>query len=178
MIERKGILTPEIIIARNLKAGSEQAKDMLFRKHYDTFYKVAFRILKNKPDAEDVVSESFIRVFNRIHQLKDDAQLISWCTSLIIRLSYNFLRTKRYESDLELFDPAVFEDFAARLDLYLVEKTLGRLPSGYRTVIKLHCLDGLDSMEIGQKLKIEPATVRSQLYKGRKKLRLLLGYEY
>jgi len=178
MIQRKGIITPETIIARNLKAGSDQAKDMLFRKHYDTFYKVAFRILKNKSDAEDIVSEAFIRVFNRIHQLQDDTQLLSWSTSILIKLSYTFLKTKRYDSDLEIYDPGTYENFSAKLDLYLVERTIGRLPDGYRRVMKLYCVDGYTGPEIANKLKIEPATVRSQLYKGRKKLKSLLGYEY
>jgi len=178
MIKCKGLLTPETIMARNLKLDSNQTKDMLFRKHYTTFYKVAFRITKNKADTEDIVSEAFIRIFNRIHQLKDDTQLISWSTSIIIKLSYTLLKARRFDSDLEIYDPGLIENFTAKLDLYLIQKTLSKLPLGYRTVIDLHCIQGFDSTEIGQKLKIEPATVRSQLSKGRKKLKLLLGYEY
>lgn len=165
-------------MARNLKAGSDQAKDMLFRKHYDTLYKTAFRVLKNKPDAEDVVSEAFIRIFNRIHQLQDDTQLIAWSKVITVKLSYTFLKTRRYDSDLEIYDPGTYDNFSARLDLYLVEKTIGRLPAGYKTVMKLYCVDGYTGPEIASRLKISPGTVRSQLAKGRKKLRGFLGYEY
>ena len=177
-MECKGILTPEAIMAKNLKLGSDQAKDMFYRKHYITFYKVAFRILKSKTDAEDLVSEAFIKVFNKIQQLKDDAQLISWSICLLTRMSYTFLKTRRYDGDLEVYDPGMSENLAATLDLHLIQETMNRLPPGYRSVLDLHCIQGFDSIEIGEKLNIRPATVRSQISKGRKKLKSLLGYEY
>jgi len=93
-------------------------------------------------------------------------------------MSYTFLKTRRYDGDLEVYDPGMSENLAAKLDLQLIQETMGRLPLGYRTVIDLHCIQGFDSIEIGQKLKIRPATVRSQISRGRKKLKSLIGYEY
>lgn len=170
--------TPVSIAAENLKRGSEQAKEFIFVNCYKDFLKIATNILKSKEDAEDVVSEVLFKIFNRIHQLKDSDQFLGWCRTMIVRDSYNFIRGRKLDSDLEVYDPEVFQDFSKAFDLYLIKKEIEKLPKGYRDVLKLHCIEGYTGLEVSKMLKINPGTVRSQLYKGRKVLHSKLGFEY
>ncbi len=170
--------TPTYIAVENLKRGSEQAKEFIFTTHYSTFLNTANRILKCKEDAEDVVSESLFKIFNRIHQLKDSDQFLSWCRTMITRDCYTYIHNRKVESDLDLFDIGVFQDFSNSFDAYLVKSLLAKLPEGYRKVLELHCLEGYTGEEVSFMLKIAPGTVRSQLFKGRRLLRMKLGFEY
>jgi RNA polymerase sigma factor (sigma-70 family) len=170
--------TPTHIAAENLKRGSEQAKEFIFINHYQDFLKTASRIVKSKEDAEDVVSESIFKIFNRIHQLKDPAQFLSWCRRIVVRDCYTFIKNRRVDSDLDMFDIKVYDDFTKAFDIYLIKNLITKLPSGYSEVIRLYCVEGYTGSEISKMLGIDPGTVRSQLFKGRKMLQRRLGYEY
>lgn len=171
-------VTPTVIAVENLKRGSEQAKEFIFINYYGDFLRVAVRILKCKEDAEDVISEAFFKIFNRIHQLKDSNQFVSWCRCMIIRDCYNFIRARKLDSDLDLVDITVFDDFSKNFDVYLIKREIQKLPTGYGRVVQLHCVEGYSGAEVSKMLHIEPATVRSQLMKARRMLHKRLGYEY
>ena len=166
------------ISVENLKRGSDQAKEFIFLNYYNDFISIATRILKCKEDAEDLVSESLIKIFNKVHQLNNPEQFAGWCRSIIVRDCYTYIRGRKLESGLELFDKQVIDDFTKAFDIHLVKQELEKLPPGYRTVIDLHCIQGYSGPELSVILKIDPGTVRSQLAKGRKALKKRLGYEY
>lgn len=172
------MMIPAGIVAENLKRGSEQAKEFIFVNYYEGFLRTAHRILKSKEDAEDVVSESLFKIFNRVNQLKDSERFLSWCHTMVARDSYNFLRTRRLDSDLEIYDISFYDDFAKAFDLFLIKKEIENLPAGYKTIMKLHCIEGYTGPEVSKMLKIDPGTVRSQVFKGRKLLKAKLGFEY
>jgi RNA polymerase sigma-70 factor (ECF subfamily) len=167
-----------IITVENLKGGSNQAKEFIFLNYYEHFLQIAIRVLESKEDAEDVLSNSLFKIFNKIQQLKDPQQFLGWCQSMITRDCYNYIRTRKIHSDSEYFDMGVPADFSKIFDIELVKHIIDELPQGYKQVLQLHCIQGYSSVEVAEILNINPGTVRSQLYKARKVLRKKLSYEY
>lgn len=169
---------PIEIVVQNLKQGSDQAKEFIFLNYHSAFLKFAIRFVESREDAEDIISEVLFKIFNRIHQLQDPVQFYSWCCTLIKNDCYNFIKARKIDSDLDLYDPAIFQDFSKSFDLYLTIQAIDKLPPGYKSVVRLHCLEGYNTVEVGSILQIDPGTVRSQLFKARKILRQFVNNEY
>jgi RNA polymerase sigma factor (sigma-70 family) len=169
---------PLIAAVENLRGGSNQAKEFIFLNYYEHFLQIAIRVLKSKEDAEDVVSSSLFKIFNKVQQLKDPQQFLSWCQSMITRDCYNYIRARKVHSGLEYFDTGIPADFSKAFDVTLIRRIIDKLPQGYRQVLQLHCIQGYSSVEVAEMLNIDSGTVRSQLYKARKVLRKKLAYEY
>lgn len=168
----------EALLARRLKQGCVTAKSELYKQYYNQLYLTAYKIVADKFDAEDIVSEAFIKIYNKVHQLKDDAQLIPWCVRVVIRLCYTFTKTKRILSDIQSYEVGKEGKVEFYLDLKIIEKHIKELAPGYRSVLELHCYRQLSTLEVAEELQIEPGTVRSQLFKARATLRKKLKQEY
>lgn len=138
-----------------------------FEKYSDTVYRLAFARLKNKHDADDVLQEVFLRYLRQGAPADSDEHE----KALLIRITVNCSKTllsgnKRRRTE-ELYEsipcPQAPEHNA--LDAAL------RLPVKYRTVIHLHYYCGYAVNEIADILRCKPATVRSQLFRAREKLK-------
>jgi RNA polymerase sigma factor (sigma-70 family) len=165
-------------LAQDLRAGSESAKALLYTNYKDYFYYIAYKYVKNEEDAQDIVSDSFIKIFKYAGQLRDTTYLIAWCGRIVTTLSINHLRVRRYEKDVYTINPGLSTDTHSHMDLEMVKKCVENLAPGYRKVVEMHCLEGLSGKEIAEQLNIHPVTIRSQLHKARKLLSKAMRYEY
>lgn len=165
-------------LVEELRLGSDQAKEFVFKQYYRYFINTAIKIVQSKEDAEDVVSDCMSKIFNRVHQLKDSSQFLSWCRSVITRQCYTYIKDRKVHCNIESYNSGYANNCHKAFDLNLVEKEIEKLSPGYRQILELHCIQGHDGYEVAKMLKIHPGTVRSQLSKARKVLRRRLGYEY
>ncbi len=156
--------------------GDEQAFRTLYRRHTPRLYQFALRVLGgNEPDAEDVVQETWLRAVERLGEFRWEAELGTWLTGIVLNLCRGLFRRhdRRWiamREDLELTTAPRLEH--ERIDL---EAALSRLPPGYRTVVILHDIEGFTHEQIATRLQISANTSKSQLSRGRKMLRSLLG---
>ena len=165
-------------LAQDLRAGSESAKALLYTNYKDYFYYIAYKYVKNEEDAQDIVSDSFIKIFKYVGQLRDTTYFITWCGRIVTTLSINHLRVRKYEKDVYTINPGSSTDTYSHMDLEMVKKCIDNLAPGYRKVVQMHCLEGLSGKEIAEQLNIHPVTIRSQLHKARKLLSKAMRYEY
>ncbi len=147
-----------------------------FEKYADMVYRLAFARMKNSADAEDVLQEVFLRYMRRGKPAESDEHE----RALLIRITVNCsnsLHTSAWRRHTTALDESVSDDreFPENGTLDAVLK----LPVKYRTVIHLFYFEGYAVNEIAALLKTKPSTVKSQLNRGREKLReLLQGVEF
>ena len=168
-------------LARELKAGSESAKALLYTRYKTYFAKLAYRYVNNMDDTDDIVCDSFVRIFRYIGQLKDDNYLVAWCGRVVITTALNHIKKRKYEQyqkDITVLDPGRCNDTHSPMDLQMVIKCIDNLAPGYKKVMEMYCLEGLSGLEIAKELNMQPVTVRSQIYKARKILKKAMRYEY
>jgi RNA polymerase sigma-70 factor (ECF subfamily) len=156
--------------------GDEQAFRMLYRRHTPKLYQFALRVLGgNELDAEDVVQETWLRAVEGFREFRWEAALGTWLTGIALNLCRGLFRRhdRRWiaiREDLELVTAPRQEH-----EIIDLEAALTRLPPGYRTVVVLHDVEGFTHEQIAERLEISANTSKSQLSRGRRMLRSLLG---
>jgi RNA polymerase sigma factor (sigma-70 family) len=163
--------------------GCIKEKGACLKALYDRFsgkmFSVCLRYADNREDAEDMLQDGFIKVFNHIKQYKGLGSLEGWIRRIVINTClHQLMNNKRsaigMSSSLsEHFD---FEDekdwnIINRMSADEIIKLIGELPAGYRSVLNLFAIDGYSHEEIGTMLNITASTSRSQLTKARRMLK-------
>jgi len=158
--------------------GAEEFK-VLYLPYQQKLYRVAYRILENAADAEDIIQEAYIKLWNKRDELSGIGNYGSYCAVLVKNLCLDFLRSdKRYRSELT-DDIALEEDsqpddgMELRNDLEQVEYLIGLLPEQQKKVLILRHYDGYSMEEIEEITGLNGTNIRVLLSRGRKKLREL-----
>jgi len=138
---------------------------------------VAFRIVGNVAEAEDVLQEAFLDAFNKVKDFRQDTTFGLWLKQIVVNRSINLLRKRRLElvdmegeqiENIADDEPEDQEDVQYRAAQ--VKEAIKELPEGYRLVISLYLLEGYDHEEIGQILEISENTSRTQFLRAKRKL--------
>ena len=152
--------------------GDSAAQKQLYELFAGPMLGVCYRYTKSMADAEDVLQEGFVRVFDKLHQFKFEGELRGWIRKIMVNTAINYLKKNtRYQSDLVYTD-----DLLHVVDEYNPEMRMGarelaelirQLPPGYQTIFNLHAVEGFTHVEIGQILGIHEGTSRSQYARAR-----------
>jgi RNA polymerase sigma-70 factor (ECF subfamily) len=177
---QSGVSAEDTELVAAIRRGDPGSREALYHRYKRRVFALAVRIV-GAGDAEEVSQEAFIRIFRGLPKFRGDSALGTW----IYRLSVNAAlshRSRRGAVPSAASDPEV--PIAAALvegpptgDAVLrarLERALWRLPVGYRTVIVLHDVEGLEHEEVAQILGCHVGTSKSQLHKARGKLREIL----
>lgn len=177
------MLTIDII--EDCKRNNRKAQLKLYNQYCDGMYIVAKRFVKDSFEAEDVVQEAFIKAFTKLHQYKAEVTFGSWLKRIVINKCIDSLKSKRQfmqeldEVHLKVVDVSYenewFVDDAITLED--VKKAISNLPEKYKYVVMLFLVEGYDHQEISQILNITEVASRTQLSRGKVKLRDLLKQE-
>ena len=135
---------------------------------------VCRRYANDQTEAEDMLQEAFVRVFNNIAQYRFEGSLEGWIRRIVIHTALRVLQKKKIrfteiKDDLDI-EQSMSADGIAALGAEELLKLISALPEGYRIVFNLYVLEGYDHNEIASMLDINAATSRSQLSKARKVL--------
>ncbi len=164
-----------IELVEQCKANDRSAQMALYKKYAEGMFCVAMRFLKNSDDAEDVLQESFIKAFQRIHQFKGEVTFGAWLKRIVINGSIDFLKSKQhYTLPLEEHYIGVAEDdWEVEEDIRLeeVKEAIERLPEKYRFVVQLYLVEGYDHSEISEILGISETASRTRLLRGKGQLK-------
>ena len=170
----------QLELVEQCKANDRNAQLMLYRKYCQGMFCVAMRFLKNENDAEDVLQESFIKAFQRIHQFKGEVTFGAWLKRIVVNGCIDFLKSKKQrmvELDESYMHVADEEDWKVNdtIDLEEVKKTIEQLPDKYKYVVQLFLIEGYDHNEISEILKISETASRTRLLRGKGKLKEALS---
>ncbi|WP_266368260.1 RNA polymerase sigma factor [Tellurirhabdus rosea] len=159
-------------------AGEAQAQRTLFRQFYSYAKSVCLRYAASAEEAEEVLNDSFLKVFQRLHQYDRAYAFKGWLRAIVINTAISYHR-KYHKLDtvagLEAgmdatFDESVVDRIAAEEILAMVQQ----LPPSHRTVFSLHVVDGYSLREIADMLESNEATIRSQFMRARRRLQEMI----
>ena len=125
----------------------------LYHRYCDKMMAICYRYAKNRPDAEDMLQEGFIRVFSQIHQYRGEGSLEAWIRKVIVHTCINQLKkNKRFNEFLEI--SGVYhlhtspEHVPSIVHAREIVECIRMLPLGYRTVLNLYAIEGYSHREI------------------------------
>ncbi len=162
----------QIEIVERCKANDRKAQLTLYKQYCEGMFCVAMRFLKNADDAEDVLQESFIKAFQKIHQFKGDVTFGAWLKRIVINKSIDFLKSKR-ENTLSLNENFMHitedEDWTVEDDVTTetIKEAIERLPEKYKYVVMMYLIEGFDHNEIATVLHLTETTCRTRLLRGK-----------
>lgn len=182
----------ETLLSR-LRSGEAAAYEELVRAETGRLLAVTRRILPTEEDARDAVQDAFMFAFRSLARFQGQSRLSTWLHRIAVNAALMRLRTRRRkrEEPLDPLLPTYLDDghhaerFASwddPTDLIeraenkaLVRRMIGELPDGYRTVLLLRDIEGLDTEETAKLLETTPNAVKVRLHRARQALRTLLA---
>jgi RNA polymerase sigma factor (sigma-70 family) len=155
------------------------AQHELFRRYSGKMMTVCLRYARHRAEAEDVLQDAFIRIFNNLNQFQGKGSLEGWIRRIVINTSLKNIQKMSFQKEglggLETIpETSIAPSVYALMSEQELMALIAKLPHGYRTVFNLFVIDGFNHSEIAQMLKIEEGTSRSQLAKARYMLQKLI----
>lgn len=139
------------------------------RKSKGQMYAVAYSILKNHSDAEDVVQDALLSAYKKLHTLKNDQKFHSWMMQIIVNQSKMYIRRNAKLQYMDDIDCEQGQSFNQREDS--IWDSVMALKSEFSTVIILYYAEGYKVKEIAEIMGIPEGTVKSRLAKARELLK-------
>jgi RNA polymerase sigma-70 factor (ECF subfamily) len=167
------------LVAR-ARAGDSSAFDALVRSYMEQAYRVAYRVVGHREDAEDLVQEAFLAAYQYLESFEVGRPFGPWLMRIVLNRGAN-LRRSRARRSTEPETEGVSEapsalDETERQDLgRVLHDALGTLSERQRLIVTMFDVDGRTSAEIGEMLELAPGTVRWHLHEARRQLRGVLG---
>ncbi len=155
----------------------ESSQRELFRRYAGKMLGVCQRYARSAADAEDIVQDAFIKVFEKIYQFKSEGSFEGWIRRIVVNTALKKYTVIRYDKEVSGYEITDRNESSMEATAYshLNEKELlgliNNLPDGYRLIFSLFVIEGYQHEEIAQMLKIQPGTSRSQLVKARNMLK-------
>lgn len=167
------------------RAGDKEAFGELVRTYQGRVFAVAYGILGNTADAQDVAQEAFFRAYRALGSLRADAAFSRWLLRITTNLSINYKKKGASCTAVPLDNAAepvsraeTPEEYAQRREtLGRLAAALAELTAEHRAVLALREIEGLSYEEIAMTLAVPLGTVKSRLNHARLKLRRALGRE-
>lgn len=181
----------EALLISDLLEGDTTALASIVEKYGKLVYRVAIQITKNHEDANDVMQETFLKVYESIGNFRQEAAFETWLYRIVVNQALNLVkrRDRRREYSLSTeneIDPRFSlrggngyrDNPHANVEKKELKKwvtqAVDSLPAKHRTVVILHEFEGLTHPQIAAILNCSEGTVRSRLHYARRKLRDLL----
>ncbi len=177
----------ELIIL--LKKNDPRGYEILVEEYADLVFRVAYRIVQNEQDAEDVLQETFLSVYKKIGKFRGDSKFSSWIYRIASNAALDLLRAKgrkegkdttfddMTEIEDEEYDPADEESLRPEDELLQneslerIREALAEMPAKLRVAYLLYMVDGLSLQEVAEKLEIKLSAAKVRVHRARKFLK-------
>jgi len=149
--------------------GHPRAQKIFYDMFAPKMYGVALRYSRDRDEANDILQEGFIKVFNNLDSFRNEGSLEGWVRRTIVNTAINYYKKNakhHHQSDMDMV--MIFEesDIVSVVDKMSADELLEKiseLPDGYRAVFNLNVIEGYTHKEIGEMLEISENTSKSQL---------------
>lgn len=162
-------VSDEELVLRML-SGDRWAKEAFYRKHVERAYRVAFRLVRHRADAEDCVQEAFSQAFCALPKLREPSSVRAWFLRIVVNRAHRRFRRRRA---LQFFGAAVEEasdvlvqsssSAEVHSELALVEQALGRTSAVDRAAWILRRVEGCSLSEVAAACSASLATVKRRI---------------
>jgi RNA polymerase sigma factor (sigma-70 family) len=171
--KNESILTEDQLV-RGCVLKNEAAQKAVFDLYAGKMLGVCMRYARNNADAEDMLQDAFIKVFDKIKQFKGEGSFEGWIRKIVVNTALKKYTLIRYDKEIIGHEGVDAEHFFSTEQVaysHLSEKELlqliNKLPDGYRFVFNMYVIEGYSHDEIATLLGIQSGTSRSQLAKAR-----------
>lgn len=168
-------------IVEDCLKGKKRAFLQLYNRYNSVMLGVCMRYARNNSEAEDILQEGFVKVFQNIESFGFKGSFEGWVKRIMINTALNHNRNnlKHYfHSDVDEIEEYIVVDSDVVIDKQEypfnteeLMKMIQALPPGYKTVFNLYVFEGYSHKEIADMLEISENTSKSQLSKARKYLK-------
>lgn len=154
------------------KARKQSAQSQLYKAFAPALFGVCLRYARDETEAEDILHEGFVTIFNKIDQFAFKGSFEGWMKRIMVNIALEKYR-KRYRmhtvEDISVYDSKnesddIYSEINARELMELIKK----LPPRYRMVFNLYAIDGYNHKEIAEEMGIAEGTSKSNLARARK----------
>ncbi|MFD0589233.1 RNA polymerase sigma factor SigW [Paenibacillus sp. GCM10027627] len=179
-------------LARLALKGDQQAFAELVDLYQDKLYHMAYRMLNNRQEAEDVVQDTFLRVYKNLDRFDETLKFSTWIYRIATNLCIDRLRKRRptYSLDAESQDYDGLDGYSMipsdnrtpESELILsdtqriIHQAMESLPPKYKTVMMLRYIQDLSLQEVGDILDMPVTTIKTRVHRGREFLRKKLEH--
>ena len=176
----------EAAIVRKVLGGDANAFETLVLEYEKNVYNIALRMMGNSEDAADMTQEAFIKAYNSLQSFRGDSKFSVWLYRIVSNVCLDFLRSKNRrptvslsvedddgeDAQLDVADESQSPELLLdrKLTRDSVRRGLDSLPPDYRQILLLREIQGLSYDEIAQALSLEVGTVKSRIFRARKRL--------
>lgn len=171
-------------LVKRSRGGDDSAFAELVANFQGKAFSIAYGILMDKTEAEDIVQDAFIKAYFSLKQLKNPAAFPSWLFKITAHLALNKAQRRDNKNiSLDGEDPIIYiqllpdtgntpeEAFMRAETQHIVKQAMMSLPSKYRAAISLREIDGFSYTEIADMLQIPEGTVKSRVHEARNMLK-------
>ncbi len=177
-------MSPTLVDTNKLLAlcqeGDQRAQMEIYNRYYKAMYNTALRIVKDSFEAEDIMQESFLNAFTKLHTYKGEVAFGAWLKRIVINNSiYHYRKVlKKNEVSMNTVLHRV-EDTPTDLSKHEFTKikaqkvleTMKLLKDNYRVSLTLHLIEGYDYEEISEIMQISYANCRTMISRAKESLR-------
>lgn len=164
--------------------GKRDAQNGLYKRYSSTMLGICMRYSKNRDEAEDILQESFIKVFLNIKGFRKEGSFEGWIKRIVVNTAISHIKKnvrQMFFENPDDFGFSVQESETEDGDGGLMEFNIGQekllaliqsLPTGYKTVFNMYVIEQMTHQEIAELLGISVNTSKTQLHKARKYLKI------
>lgn len=169
----------QVHLIEKCKNNDSRAQMQLYDQYCKAMFNTAYNFVKEDDTAQDVMQEAFVKAFKKIHSYTGEATFGAWLKRIVINQSLDWLKKQKLQT-VELNEDVVYmdDDSSWEIDneikISAIYECIETLPQKCKNVVKLYLLEGYDHQEVAQILEISEVASRSQLSRGKSKLKELL----
>ena len=161
-------------ILKGCAKSDRKAQKALYDLYSGRLMAVCRRYAKSTQEAEDILQESFIKIFKSVDKFRGESRLDYWMKRIVVNTALNHQRSKLYlfpMVDVEDISMSTNKDFALeKFQLEDLLKMVESLPTGCRVIFNLYAIEGFNHNEISDMLEISTGTSKSQYARAKKLL--------
>ncbi|MGB0838692.1 MAG: RNA polymerase sigma factor [Chitinophagales bacterium] len=150
----------------------------LYQRYAGKMMTVCLRYARHRLEAEDILQDGFIKVFDNMHKFQFKGSFEGWVRRIMINTALKNYRKSSFQKERIGLEDYEFDSADPKVLNYLSEqeilKAISKLPDGYKIVFNLYVIEGYSHDEIAKTLGIKASTSRSQLVKARRMLQKML----
>jgi RNA polymerase sigma factor (sigma-70 family) len=166
---------PDISLVNRIIAGDQTAFAELVDKHKSYAYTIAYKILQNRPEAEEAAQDSFIKAYHHLGGFNRQSKFSTWFYRIVFNTSITYKRKKRHQ--FQSIESTVI-GYAQENDGMLektdkkkyLDQALLRLNEADRTALTLFYLDEFSLEEIAEIMNMQPNTIKVRIHRARQRL--------
>ena len=148
----------------------------IYNRQADTVFYICYSFMKNKPEAEDMMQETFLRLISSGKTFENERHEKAWLIVTASNLCKNALK-RHWRKEESIDDNVALASQVVESDNSVLEAILS-LPTEYKTVVYMYYYEGYSTADIAGYLRCPHATVRSRLSRARKTLKTKLGGDF